>query len=268
MSIDRNRRTTFEETADLFNEARPGYPAQMVEDVLALSSIPPDGRILEIGCGPGNATLPYAERGYHVTAVELGSRLAALAAHNLAPFPRVQVVNVAFEEWPLAENAFDLAISAEAMHWIPPEIGYPKTAAALKDSGSAAFYWNVTPDPQTQWSRAIDAVYHKLGLQNPDKTVIADWLTDIITENFRASGRFGIVTVRRYAWAEPYTAERYVKLLRTYSAHRDLAAGTRERLFAGVHAAIQQHGGQVLKPYLTVLFQARVKNEADDAGVY
>ncbi|HRQ41531.1 MAG TPA: class I SAM-dependent methyltransferase [Chloroflexota bacterium] len=259
MSIDRNRRTTFEETAALFNEARPGYPAQLVDDVLALAGIPPDGRILEIGCGPGNATLPYATRGYHITAVELGPQLAALAACNLAPFPRVQVVNVAFEEWPLAANAFDLVISAEAMHWIPPEIGYAKTAAALKESGSAAFYWNVTPDPQTEWSRAIEAVYHELELRNPDNTVTADWLTGAITENFRASGSFGAVSVRQYAWSETYTAERYVKLLQTYSAHRDLAADTRERLFTGVRTAIQQHGGQVLKPYLTMLFQARVK---------
>jgi SAM-dependent methyltransferase len=98
----------------------------LVEDVLALSDIPRDGRILEIGCGPGNATLPYAARGYHVTAIELGPQLAARAVQNLARFPRVRVVNASFEEWPLEENAFDLAISAEAMHWIPPEVGYPK----------------------------------------------------------------------------------------------------------------------------------------------
>ena len=39
------------------------------------------------------------------------------------------------------ERAFDLAISGEAFHWISPEIGYPKVASALKDGGSAAFFW-------------------------------------------------------------------------------------------------------------------------------
>ena len=31
-----------------------------------LSEIPPDGRILEIGCGTGKATLPFAQRGYAI----------------------------------------------------------------------------------------------------------------------------------------------------------------------------------------------------------
>lgn len=95
------------------------------------------------------------------------------------------------------------------MHWITPQTGYPKVAAALKDSGSAAFYCNLSPDPQADWSRAIDAVYHELGLQNPDRTVTVDWLTGVICENFRASGCFGEVVVRQYAWSVTYTAERF-----------------------------------------------------------
>ncbi len=256
MSIDRSQRIAFEETADLFDETRPGYPEALVEDVLVLSGIPPKGRILEIGCGPGNSTLPYARRGHHVTAVELGPRLAALAARNLAAFPRVQVITASFEDWPLEEGAFDLAISAEAMHWIPPEIGYPKAAAALKDGGSAAFYWNVTPDPHTDWSQAMDGVYRELDIENPLGNPTVDWMIGVITENFRTCGGFGPVTVRQYTWSETYTTERYLKLFRTYSFHRNLEAETRERLFAGVAAASEQGGGRVTIPYETVLFQA------------
>jgi SAM-dependent methyltransferase len=260
MSIDRRKRIAFEEVADLFDEVRPGYPDDLVEEVLDLSGIPPDGRILEIGCGPGNATLPYAQRGYHITAIELGERLAALAVRNLAGFPRVRVINSAFEAWPLEEKAFHLAISAEAMHWIPPEIGYPKVAAALHDQGSAAFYWNVAVDPQTDWSRAIDAVYRELAPQvkRTENAVTADWLTTIITDNFRASGCFGEVTVRQYAWSKRYTTDQYLKLLRTYSGHRDLDAGTKDRLFARVRAAIKQYGS-VTVPNLTLLFHASVQ---------
>jgi len=58
MSIDRSRRITFEEVADLYNETCSGYPEALVEDIIALSGIPAGGRILEVGCGPGNATPP------------------------------------------------------------------------------------------------------------------------------------------------------------------------------------------------------------------
>jgi SAM-dependent methyltransferase len=261
MSIDRSRRITFEEVAELYDEVRPSYPEELVEDALALSGIPADGRILEIGCGPGNATIPFAKRGYRIVAIELGERLAALAAKNCRAYPGVEIQNVAFEDWVLEEQAFDLTISADAFHWIPPEIGYPKAASALKDSGSAAFFWNVPVDPETDWSRAIEEVYRERApdMENPDKAFTFGWVVEIIKENFGASGCFGEVTVRQYSWPETYSSEQYLKLLRTYSGHRGLDEDTRDRLFAGIREVIERVGGRVTKPNLVALFHSRVK---------
>jgi SAM-dependent methyltransferase len=261
MGIDRSRRITFEEVAELYDQVRPNYPEALVDDVLALVEIPSDRRILEIGCGPGNATLLFARRGYRIVAIELGERLAALAAKNCRAYPGVEIHNIAFEDWPTEENAFDLAIAADAFHWIPPEIGYPKVARALKDSGSAAFFWNVPVDPGTDWSRAIDAVYRERapGVENPDHSFTLDWVRPIIEGNFAAPGCFGPVTVKTYRWPETYSAEQYLKMLRTFSGHRDLEEGIRAALFAGIRDVIERVGGQVIKPQMVALFQARVK---------
>ncbi len=261
MTIDRRRRIAFEEVADLYDEVRPGYPEELVEDVLDLSGLPADGRILEIGCGPGNATLAFARRGYRILGIELGERLAALAAKNCRAYPDVQIRNSSFEDWELEEAAFDLAISADAFHWIPPEVGYPKLARALKASGSAALFWNIPVDPATDWSRAIDQVYQTAtcGLENPDKAFTAEWLVGIITDNFVKSGCFGEVTIRRYSWSLSLTSEQYLKLLRTYSSHRGLDEPTRDRLFADIRDVLERFGGRVTKPQLTALFHARVK---------
>ncbi len=56
-------RATFDRAALLYDEARPGYPEALFDDVVSLSRLPPGGRILEIGCGTGQATLPFACRG-------------------------------------------------------------------------------------------------------------------------------------------------------------------------------------------------------------
>jgi SAM-dependent methyltransferase len=53
-------KTTFEKGAELYDKARPQYPEQLVKDVLTLSEIPSNGRILEVGCGTGQATLLFA----------------------------------------------------------------------------------------------------------------------------------------------------------------------------------------------------------------
>src|ERR1700693_3852716 len=62
----RQLRTTFDEDALLYDQARQGYPEALFNDIVALSDIPSHGRILEIGCGTGQATVPLARRGYRI----------------------------------------------------------------------------------------------------------------------------------------------------------------------------------------------------------
>ena len=101
-------KATCDEEALLYHEARPGYPEALFEDVLSLPGIPPEGRILEIGCGTGQATVPFARRGFSILCIELGANLAAVAQRNLAPFPKVQIVSANFESWAGEEGGFDL----------------------------------------------------------------------------------------------------------------------------------------------------------------
>ena len=51
--------------------ARAGYPAELFRDLAALACIDPGCRVLEIGCGTGQATMPLAERGCEIVCVEL-----------------------------------------------------------------------------------------------------------------------------------------------------------------------------------------------------
>src|SRR5919107_280790 len=100
MTRRRNRlRSTFDGAALLYDEVRPGYPEDLFDDVVALSRIPSGGRILEIGCGTGQATVPLARRGYRILCVELGENLAAVARRNLAAYPQAEVRVGPFEGW-------------------------------------------------------------------------------------------------------------------------------------------------------------------------
>jgi len=84
-SADRKRerlRVTFDQAAELYDRARPGYPPALFTDLAELAGVGPGCRVLEIGCGTGQATGPLAERGCQVVAVELGAALAAAARRN------------------------------------------------------------------------------------------------------------------------------------------------------------------------------------------
>ena len=73
-------------------------------------------RLLELGCGTGQATVPLAERGYRVLALDLSEGMAALARRKLAAFPAVEVVHAALDEWPLPKEPFDAVLAATSFH--------------------------------------------------------------------------------------------------------------------------------------------------------
>src|SRR6185312_4726413 len=93
-------RTTFGQDAELYDQWRPLYPPQLFTDLATLADLGPNARVLEIGCGTGQATLPLAQRGCQVLAMDLSPAMAAVARRNLAEFPDVTVVAAAFEDWP------------------------------------------------------------------------------------------------------------------------------------------------------------------------
>ncbi len=98
-------KTTFDLAAERYERARPEYPAKLLAFLVATVGLRPRDRLLEVGCATGKATRPLAERGFDITCVELGTRLAAAARSNLAGFPKVRVINAPFESWVGAREA-------------------------------------------------------------------------------------------------------------------------------------------------------------------
>ena len=268
MTEERNRlRATFDQVAPLYDIARPTYPEELFDDVVSLSGVPKEGRILEIGCGTGQATMPLARRGYRILCVELGENLAAAARRNVAAYPQVEVLTGAFEDFPLPEGAFDLAVSATAFHWIDPKIAYPKTAQALTSEGAIALFWNehVQSDKSEGFFEAAQEIYRREAPEifDDDEDYTGPPHPDEIpdrTGEIEESGLFGEVKVRKYRWDAAYDAGSYIRVLNTYSSHRDLDSAARERLFQGIAELIDaEFGGCIIKGYLSVLYVARVR---------
>ena len=264
MTEDQNRlRTTFDGAALLYDQVRPGYPEELFDDMVALSRLPPGGRVLEIGCGTGQATVPLARRGYRVLCVELGENLATVARRNLVPYPRAEVQTGDFEEYPLQEGAFDLAASATAFHWLDPAVAYPKVARALRPGGVIALFWNehVHSDASGGFFEAAQEVYEREALEivKPEDHKGLPRPEDLPdrTEGIEASGLFAGVVRRDYRWEQAYDAEGYVRVLSTYSGHIALDPASRDRLLRSISDLIErEYDGRIVKGYLTTLYLA------------
>lgn len=258
----RQLRVAFDAVAPTYDAVRPGYPAAVYDDILALSGIPAGGDILEIGCGTGQATRPFAERGYRITCVELGAELAALARRNLAAYPAVAVRVGAFETEPLPDAAYDLVISATAFHWVAPE-SYPKLARVLRPNGAVALFWNrrIVGEVDGGFFDRAQAIYRQYApeLIRVEGLPTAETLPNE-SAGLAATGLFGAFTARRYPWVARYDATSYLNLLNTYSEHLALPANRRDHLYAGIRALIDdEYGGEIAKQYLAALYLAHVR---------
>jgi len=116
-------RATSDAVATKYADARATYPEEVFDALVAATGIGPGSRLLEVGCGPGTATLPLARLGCRTTAVELGAGLAAEARRRLAAYPDVDVVTGSFETWPWGERSFDLVHAATAWQWVDLRCG-------------------------------------------------------------------------------------------------------------------------------------------------
>lgn len=248
---------SFDTVAGQYDEYRPEYPQELVDSIIALSRLSENGRILEVGCGTGKATRLFASRGYAIHCIEPGRNLAAVAARNLQGYPRVSFEIVRFEEWQERPNEFDLIISAQAFHWIPVEIGYAKAARSLRPGGSLALFWNMHPGFHGQLDAELDEIYRKITpeLNGPENTIEETILER--TAEITQSGCFGPVTVCRFPWSRTYQTREFIGLLGTYSDHIRLPVQTRQRLFAGIAAIVDAHGGSIEENYIAVLYFAQ-----------
>ncbi|GAA1276745.1 class I SAM-dependent methyltransferase [Sphaerisporangium rubeum] len=257
--LDRDRgslRQTFDEDAELYDRSRPAYPAALYQDLAELTGAGPGCRVLEIGCGTGQATVPLAEMGCEIVAVELGAGMAKVARRNLAGFAGVEVVTAAFEDWPLPEQPFDLVFCATAFHWIDPAVRVEKSAAALRPGGALA---TVTTHHvlggTVDFFVAVQDCYERFDPATPPglrQSPAADIPMD--GAEIEKSGRFGAPEFRRHEWDVPYTTAGYVDVLNTYSNHRALPPDARAGLYGCVASLIDgRHGGHVTKRYLAEL---------------
>ncbi|HEU5156205.1 MAG TPA: class I SAM-dependent methyltransferase [Streptosporangiaceae bacterium] len=248
-------RATFTEDAELYDRARPGYPREAIDDLAELADLGPGRRTLEIGCGTGRLTVPLAERGCEVTAVELGAEMAAVARRKLASFASVTVVTDAFERWMLPDRPFDAVVAASAFHWIDPAVRMHKIAEALRAGGALATITNHAAGGRAAFFAEVRECYERLDAAGPvGLSLPTDGATASRDAELDSLGRFGPVTVRRYEWELTYSTARFLELMRTSAAHRALDPAAQAALLECVGRVIdERHGGALTKRHVTEL---------------
>ena len=159
-------RATFETAADLYQRARPAYPPALFDDLVDIAQLLPGDHLFEVGCATGTATVPLAERGFRITAIELGAELAAAARANLADYSNVTIIDGDFETWtPPVGLRYDMMFAATAWHWIDPAVRYVKAFDMVRPGGHLAVWTatHVVPAGGDALFHEIQDVYDEIG---------------------------------------------------------------------------------------------------------
>ena len=277
----------FDEIAAEYDRHRPAYPDELVDQACRVAGLGSGDHVLEIGCGTGQLTRSLVARGLHVTALEPGTSLIALARQNLDGAGEVEFVNAHFEDASLPGERFRAVFCASAFHWVDPEVSWQKAADVLVPGGTLALmsYFGLS-EPRTK--RDQEAVLAAIAKVAPD--IAADWpaYRDLDGTLAGAEQRRGNVS-RVWAWLGSYdmgrdyagrlfgdvqvavmprltehTPDKLNAIIRTMSFYARLSPGQRQALELEYEAVYERLGRPIRASTVAALVTARRSPEGDD----
>lgn len=254
------RRHWYSDAAVAYQQTRPRYPQSLIDRVVEIAQLSDRSKLLEVGCGPAIATPAFAALGCQMVCVEPNPDFYHLAQQTCEPYPNVRLQNCSFEEWELQPQQFDAVLAASSFHWIPPEMGYPKAAAALRPDGHLILLWNKELQPSYEVYQQLTPIYqtHAPALSR----AYENWETQLAILNEMAemaieSGYFKDVVTGHIEVKLTYSIDQYLTLLNTYSSHLKLDSQQKQSLFAGLRQVLEKNGDGVDLSFVSAFHIAR-----------
>jgi ubiquinone/menaquinone biosynthesis C-methylase UbiE len=277
----------FDEIAAEYDRHRPAYPDEVVDRACQVAGIGRGDHVLEVGCGSGQLTRSLVARGLHVTALEPGKSLIALARQNLEGAGEVEFVNAQFEDALFPVEQFQAVFCASAFHWIDPEISWQKTADVLVPGGTLALVQycgieeprskpdqeaalaairKVAPDAAANWPayRDLDATLAGTEQRRGNVSQVWAWLGSYDIGRDYAGRLFGDVQVAVMPKLIEHTPGELNAIIRTMSFYARLSPGQRQALEREYEAIYERLGRPIRASVITALVTARRSTAGDD----
>jgi SAM-dependent methyltransferase len=277
----------FDDVAAEYDRHRPAYPDELVDQACRVAGIRSGDRVLEVGCGSGQLTRDLVARGLHVTALEPGQNLIALARQNLEGAEEVEFVNARFEDALLPREQFQAVFSASAFHWIDPEVSWQKAADVLVPGGTLALVQycgleeprskqdqeaalaairKVAPDVADNWPayRDLDATLSGMEQRHGNVSAVWAWFGSYDIGQDYAGRLFGDVQVAVMPKLVEHTPDELNAIVRTMSFYARLSPGQRQALEREYAAIYERFGRPIRASIVAALVTARRSIEGDD----
>jgi len=276
----------FDDVAVEYDCHRPTYPDELVDQACQIAGIGSGDEVLEVGCGSGQLTRGLVARGLHVTALEPGKSLIALARQNLEGAGAVEFVNAQFEDASLPREQFQAVFSASAFHWVDPKISWQKAADVLVPGGTLALvsYFGledqrskgdqeevfaamrrVAPDIVANWPayRDLDATLAGVEQRRGNVSKAWAWLGSYDIGQDYAGRLFGDVQLAVMPKLIEHTPDELNGVVGTLSFYAQLSRARRHALEREYQAIYERLGRPIRATTVAALVSARRSTEGD-----
>lgn len=142
---------------------KPGYAPEIdmwLRDTLGLD---PASAVAELGAGGGNFTAHIRRLCPQSIAVEPDKGKRAAFSRNQ---PTARVVAGSAEQMPIATEALDCLLVAQAFHWFANKTALAEISRVLKPDGTLALIWNIR-DESVAWVRQLSRLIEPLAEDVP-----------------------------------------------------------------------------------------------------
>jgi SAM-dependent methyltransferase len=248
------RKNWYSQVAEAYDKFRPSYAQAIINSAIEIAKLPINANILELGCGPGKATLDFAKLGFCITCLEPSLAACNLARKNCAVYPQVEIQQTTFEEWELKPEKFDAVLAATSFHWINPEFGNLKIAQALRKNGVLILLWNMTPQPEYKLYQSFQQIYQKYApsLDRYEHIETQQEIVKALGQKAIDSGKFKNIGSQAVVCQLNYSPDDFLLLLSTYTPYLKLDSKTRTCLFTALRQKIaDEHRENIQITYIS-----------------
>jgi len=244
------REGDFSPQAEAYARSRPGYPAELIDQLTAHAGVGAHSNVVDIGAGTGILTAMLAERDLSVRAIEPNIAMRERASKIAG----VTWLDGTFEATGLANASADWIVAAQAFHWARPNDALPELRRVLREGKWLTCLWNNRQndrEPIVAWTRAaITRIVPEFTHAYRD----TDWAATLTS-----TGDFADVAVHEAEHVVAMSAKRYVDLWRSHNRLNAAAGPERfNRLIVELEEHLRaQETSEVAVPYLCRAWSVR-----------
>ena len=221
-----------------YQKARRDHPPRLIEDIIQITHLTSRANTLDVGCGTGKSTFPFAQRGFSIMGIDPSKEMLTVAQENSKALSNICYLQGKFEEIILPEKSFDIITFGQSIHWIEPEKVYQRAHTLLKKEGHIVIYFSLYNWRLSPLLKKIEKIFFQecesfpYDLDNTKEKTI---------QHLEKSNLFKKRFIKKYKEQDTLTKNQLISLISSFSWVSSLSEEKKKEVFLKIDKINEGH---------------------------